>query len=76
MNLGFFDDATGRSSKRLVMIVSGVSIGLGTASILFAKASWVYAHGGDCSAEIFAGAAAACSLAGVAMIFGKPKVVP
>lgn len=73
MPLGFFDDEHGKSSKRLVMIVSGVAMGVGTASLLFAKAWWVLQHGGDCSAEVFAGAAPVCAMAGVAAVFGKPK---
>lgn len=74
MTFGFFQDEKGDySSKRLTLIVAGIAMGVGTASLLFAKAYWVLQHGGDCSAEIAAGALPVCAMAGVSYVFGNKK---
>lgn len=60
------DDKGNKSSKRLALLISSIAIGLGAAALEFAKAYYIFQHGGDVAAEVTAGAFAVCAMLGVA----------
>jgi hypothetical protein len=67
MSFGYTQDDNGnKSSKRLALLIGSIAIGLGAAALEFAKAYYVYQHGGDVGPEVFAGGLTVCSLLGVA----------
>jgi len=72
--LGSFVEGPGgfTSSKKLALVMAATAYSLGIASLMFAKAYWVFKNGGDCSLEIIAGSFPLCALAGVAYTMGKP----
>lgn len=72
--LGAFaeEGTTGKpSSKRVVALMAGTTLSLGVATLILAKAKWVYGHGGDISLELLAITGPLCTLAGFNYAAGK-----
>lgn len=73
--LGAFaeDGNSGKPScKRVITLMAGTALSAGALALLLAKAWYVYEHGGDVAAELFAVVAPLCALAGVNYTVGKP----
>lgn len=67
MGYGYTQDDNGnKSSKRLALLISSIAVGLGASALEFAKAYYVFQHGGDVAAEVTAGAMAVALMLGVA----------
>lgn len=66
------DGRSGRpSSKRVISLMAGTALSIGSTALLLAKAAWVYGHGGDIALEIAAATAPLCTLAGFNYLVGK-----